>query len=157
VKGTIENIEEVRRGYAFEIFKRVVQRTPVDTGLARGNWLPSTGSPSEAVTDTKDKSGNKTIQNIKAVVEQAKGDEPLFLVNNLPYIEKLEYGRYPKNPKHGGKTKEYTRKDGTKVGGLPKTVNGWSRQAPSGMVGTVLSQAEQIFKNVVNAVKGGNT
>ncbi|MDR3124046.1 MAG: hypothetical protein LBU16_09765, partial [Treponema sp.] len=38
VQGAIENIEKVRRVYAFGIFKRVVERTPVDTGAARQNW-----------------------------------------------------------------------------------------------------------------------
>jgi hypothetical protein len=156
IKTPIENIEEVRRAYAFEIFSRVVKRTPVDTGAARGNWIPTTGSPSEEVTDNKDKSGNQTLQRIKTVVEQATGDDSLCLSNNLPYIAKLEYGGYPNPPKHGGKTKEYTRKDETKVGGLPKTVNGFSRQAPQGMVGLVSAQAGQIFNDAVNAVKGGN-
>jgi hypothetical protein len=117
--------------------------------------LPSVGSPSEEVTDNKDKSGNQTLQKIKAVVEQAKGDNSLCLANNLSYIAKLEFGGYPNPPKHGGKTKEYTRKDGTKVGGLPKTVNGYSRQAPHGMVGVTVAQAGQIFQAAVNAAKGG--
>jgi transposase len=161
IKTPIENIEKVRRIYAYEIFKRVVQRTPVDTGAARGNWIPSTGSPSEEITDNKDKSGNQTLQKIKSVVEQAKGDDSLFLANNLPYLPKLEYGGYPKNPKHGGKTKTRFNKNKegrltSITGGDSKTINGFSRQAPNGMVGVVLAQAGRLFQAAVNAVKGGN-
>jgi hypothetical protein len=134
VQGAIENIEEVRRRYALEIFSRVVERTPVDTGAARGNWIPSIGSPSEEITDNKDKSGNQTLQKIKAVVEQVKGDDSLFLSNNLPYLPKLEYGGY---------------------GDGPKTINGFSKQAPHGMAGVTVAQAGQIFQEVVNAIKGG--
>jgi hypothetical protein len=156
-KTPLENIDKVRKKYAFEIFSRVVKATPVDTGQARGAWLPSIGQPEDGVPGTKDKSGQKTINKIKSVVESAKGEDSLFLVNATPYIEVLEYGGYPNPPKNGGKTKEYTRKDGTKVGGLPKTVGGRSRQAPSGMIGTVMSQANQLFQAAVNAVKGGGS
>jgi hypothetical protein len=101
---TIAKIQTVRRIYAFEIFSRVVKRTPVDTGAARGNWVPSTGAPLLVVTDVKDKSGNQTIRKSQEVVDRAKGDESLCLANNLHYITKLEYGGYPNPPKHGGKT-----------------------------------------------------
>ncbi|MDR1901351.1 MAG: hypothetical protein LBQ88_03575 [Treponema sp.] len=157
VKGAIENIERVRKKYAFDVFSLVVKATPVDTGQARGAWLPSIGQPEDGVPGTKDKSGRETINKIKSVVESAKGEDTLFLVNSLPYITVLEYGGYPNPPKNGGKTKEYIRKDGTKVGGLPKTVGGYSRQAPSGMIGRVMAQADQIFQAAVNAVKGGGS
>jgi hypothetical protein len=160
----IENIEKVRRIYAFEVFKRVVMATPVSDGedgygrvikdngvrhtggQARANWLPSTGSPSEEVITDKDKTGGPTLQKIKEVVEQVKGDEPLFLTNSLDYAKSLEYGWYGKWD--GG---NFTPANTGKV------INGFSRQSPHGMIGRVLAQAEQIFQAAVNVVKGGGT
>jgi hypothetical protein len=150
----IENIEKVRRIYAFEIFRRVVERTPVDTGAARQNWNV-TLNQEDTSYDLDKKKGGRVMSDGQKAIESAKGDQTIFIANGIPYIAKLEYGGYPKNQKHGGKTKEYTRKDGTKVGGLPKTVNGFSLQAPKGMVGLTMAQAKQIFQAAVNAVKGG--
>jgi hypothetical protein len=155
IKTPLENIDKVRKLYAFDVFSRVVKATPVDTGQARGAWLPSIGQPEGGVPGTKDKSGQETINKIKSVIESTKGDDSLFLVNDTPYIAVLEYGGYPNPPKNGGKTKEYTRKDGTKVGGLPKTVGGYSRQSPQGMIGKTLSQANQLFEAAVRSVNGG--
>jgi hypothetical protein len=176
-KSTIDNIEKVRRIYAFEIFKRVVQRTPVDTGNARSNWLVSLGEQTDEYNPamvtkrkiTRGKNKGKTATKVKlnqtlnrtmragGLGITFSGDDSIVIFNNTPYIRKLEYGGYPNPPKHGGKTKEYTRKDGTKVGGLPKTVGGYSLQAPHGIVGLVLAQAEQIFQKAINAVNGGGS
>jgi hypothetical protein len=164
VKGTIENIEEVRRGYAFGVFSRVVMETPVSDGLdgygriikdngvrhtggwARGGWLPSVDQPAEGIPSTKDKTGQETIRKIKDVIESVKGDQSLFLTNNVPHVKSLEYGWFGK-----WDGKNFTPATTGKV------INGWSRQAPAGMIGRVLSQANQIFQAAVNAVKGGNT
>jgi hypothetical protein len=154
VKGTIGNIEKVRRIYAFGIFGSVVRRTPVDTGAARQNWK-ITLNREDTSYDLDKKKGGMVLSEGGKAIDSAKGDDTIILQNNIPYIRKLEYGGYPNPPKHGGKTKEYTRKDGTKAGGLPKTVNGYSRQAPAGMAGVTMAQAEQIFRAAVNAVKGG--
>jgi hypothetical protein len=166
VKGTIENIEEVRRIYAFEIFKRVVQRTPVDTGNARSNWLVSVDEPSEEYTPptvtkrkiTRGKNKGKTVTKITPHQTLGRtmkagglgitfsGDDPIYIFNNTPYIQKLEYGGYGKYDENGNLIQPSNG---------PKTVNGYSLQAPHGMIGRVLSQAERIFQAAVNAVKGG--
>jgi hypothetical protein len=140
----IENIDKVRRLYAFEIFRRVVNRTPVDTGQARGAWLPSLNQPEDGVPGTKDKSGQETINKIKSVVESAKGEDTLFLVNSLDYIKSLEYGWYGKWD--GGNFTPANTK---------KVRNGYSIQAGSGMVGVTMAQANQIFEQAVRIVKGG--
>jgi hypothetical protein len=159
---TIANIQTVRRIYAFEIFKRVVQRTPVSDGVdgygriikengvrhtggrARAGWLPSIGQPAEGVPSNKDKSGQETINKIASVCDGVKGDESLCLANNEPHVKSLEYGWYGKW-------------DGSNFtpANTGKVINGWSRQAPAGMIGRVLAQAERIFLDAVRAVNGG--
>jgi len=133
VKKTKTQISEVRTAYAYALYSSIVRKTPVDTGRARANWNISTGSLDASITGSTRKSP-KPISSMP----KAEGDESIFISNNLPYIETLEYGGYPKNPK----------------GGNGKTINGYSKQAPEGMVGVTLANNENIFNAAVRAVKG---
>jgi hypothetical protein len=160
VKGPIEKIEEVRRIYAFEIFKRVVDDTPVHAldytkrgklrkkqytgGGTRQNWLVTSNQETDEYDPNKGK-GGRVMSDGKKAINSAKGDDTIFMQNNAPNITMLEYGGWPKNPKRGS----YTRS------GQPKTVNGFSLQASQGMVGKVLAGAKRLFLLAVNAVKGG--
>lgn len=126
-------IKEVRRAYAFALYSSIVKKTPVDTGRARGNWNVSVGSPDTSTTEN-------TQPQFKSAesLPNPNGDETIFISNNLDYIEKLEYGGYPNPPK----------------GGKGKTVNGFSKQAPNGMVGVTLANNENIFNAAVRSVRG---
>jgi len=86
----------------------VVVRTPVDTGHAQANWQFGTDEmPTAEIPGTE-------LQDLSAQIQQAKAGHIHYLVNNVPYIGKLEYGGYP-------------------IPGAGKTVNGYSTQAPAGM------------------------
>lgn len=126
-------IKEVRKAYAFALYSSIVKKTPVDTGRARGNWNVSVGSPDTSTTETTQQKYNS-----KESIPTPNGDESIFISNNLDYIEKLEYGGYPNPPK----------------GGSGKTVNGFSKQAPNGMVGVTLANNENIFNAAVRSVRG---
>jgi hypothetical protein len=82
-----------------ETFRRIVQRTPVDTGRAIGNWQISLGVQAGAsLLVVDDESGQATIDR-----EISKLDDiPLFslvhISNNLEYISYLEYDK--RSPKH---------------------------------------------------------
>lgn len=97
-KGMV-NIDVVGRKIAFEVYRRVIFRTPVRTGAARGNWMCTVGSPAlrteglAAVNDT-DRSGRSTAATMGETVKDWKpsAQVPIFLANNLPYIESLEHG-----------------------------------------------------------------
>jgi hypothetical protein len=129
--------------FAFKLFEGVVDKTPVDTGACRQNWLVTLNAQTMDY-DPEKKSGGKVLTDGGKVIEKAAGDDKIYLQNNTPYVGVLEYGGYPENPKRGGKTKT----------GLSKTVGGYSRQAPHGMVGATLAKADQMFAAAVNAVKG---
>ena len=133
VKKTKTEISEVRTAYAYALYSSIVRKTPVDTGRARANWNISAGRPDTSVTEN-----TRTSPKPKTAIPNPEGDESIFISNNLPYIETLEYGGYPKNPK----------------GGNGKTINGYSKQAPEGMVGVTLANNENIFNAAVRAVKG---
>lgn len=84
---------------SMEAFKRIILRTPVDTGRARANWGCTIGSPRLPVQlDTTDKSGNPTTAAMVAEVQKFPGDGRLFMVNNLPYIGELENGSSQQMP-----------------------------------------------------------
>lgn len=110
-----------------ELFSRVVQRTPVDTGRARGNWSVSFGeSPALYVGGPPDK-GDGTNR-ILSKLQEFKLGQTAWLTNGLPYIRVLEYGEYP-NPSKGEKTE-----------------NGFSKRAPQGMVRITVAEFGQIVR-----------
>ena len=125
-------IKEVRKNYAFALYSSIVKKTPVDTGRARANWNVSVGAPDLSTTEDTRKTPKP-----KDKMPDPNGDESIFISNNLPYIGVLEYGGFPNPPdKDGG-----------------KTVNGFSKQAPEGMVGVTLANNEAIFNAALRSVK----
>jgi hypothetical protein len=118
---TVQKTNQVCRKVALSVFRRVVMRTPVDTGRARANWMPTVGTPSNETTEAIDKSGAGVMGKVTGQAgrwDPSKG-QSIFLTNNLPYIEVLEKGR---------------------VG------NKGSIQAPQGMVGITVAE----FDGIVN-------
>jgi hypothetical protein len=75
----------------YQISEAIVMGTPVDTGRARGNWIPTVNNPSSAQLTVDDKTGTMALSKIGAVTMTAPG-KVFYLVNNLPYIQRLEYG-----------------------------------------------------------------
>lgn len=125
-------MHEVRKNYAFALYSSIVKKTPVDTGRARANWNVSVGSPDLSTTED-----TRQTPKSKDTMPDPKGDESIFISNNLPYITTLEYGGFPNPPnKDGG-----------------KTINGFSKQAPEGMVGVTLANNEAIFNAALRSVK----
>ena len=128
------NVDAVIRKIAFDLGARVIMRTPVRTGRARGNWIMGIGSP---VIRTREIEDNKTPAN-----EQGKGNsisktnmlgammdydpqsqQSIFITNSVPYIGKLEYGS--------------------------------SQQAPAGMVRITVAEFLGITKDAVQFVRSG--
>lgn len=87
---TGENMEKVARGTLLQATSSIVMRTPVRSGRARGNWQASIGSPANGETDNVDTQGQATISEAGDAISQSIGDE-FYLVNNLPYIKRLEF------------------------------------------------------------------
>lgn len=114
-------IDTVRKKVAMSIFTQVVQKTPVDTGRARGNWQISVGEDTTSTTDRKDKKkkGAKPsfLSDEAGKLNACKGDETIYISNNLPYIQKLEYGS--------------------------------SKQAPNGIVGITMANVQRNIENFI--------
>lgn len=123
--------ERAMRGAAISCFSQIIKASPVDTGRFRGNWFASGLSPSSKVTESKDENGNATVENMTEVVIRVKDWHQFFLTNNLPYAEVIEYGGF-----------------NTKTGQSRKTINGYSRQAPTGVVRNAIARTARNLEKV---------
>ena len=81
------------RATLFEVSTAIIKDTPADTGRARGNWQASIGrgATGEVSVDSVRSGEAKAIADVDQTVRVAVGDL-YYLTNNLPYIERLEYG-----------------------------------------------------------------
>ena len=95
------------KGIYLQGLGNIASGTPVDESRARSNWFLSIGSPSNETTeqDNGDPHLDKMPQSVLG--------KRVFYTNNMPYINKLEYGGY---------------------GDGPKTAQGYSDQAVGGWV-----------------------
>ncbi len=79
---------------ALEIDKELRRATPVDTGHARRNWVPSVGQP--YASETQDDSAHAAgVSEVLGYVLEAG---PLWVANNVPYIRSLNYGHSTQAP-----------------------------------------------------------
>lgn len=118
-----ENAEEVFRSAAFDLFSKIIQRTPVDTGRARANWQLALRSPNlkKVGRARKRKATNRKLLSDRRKLEIIALDRlykdwkpgySVWITNNLPYINRLETGT-------------------------------WSDQAPQGMVAISIAEVQQ--------------
>ncbi|MCP3684776.1 MAG: hypothetical protein GY861_19075 [bacterium] len=110
-----------------DIFRDIIKMSPVDKGSFRASHQIGIDTPSEDVVIMGGESkSNKRAARAKALeqtkkLSQADAADTIWISNNLPYAEKLEYGGY---------------NDG------PKTTGGFSKQAPQGVYRKALQAAE---------------
>lgn len=122
-------IDRLIRASALELFKRIVRRTPVDTGRARANWQIALDGPGQDASilfeGEKGKPGKKndaekaedkarryrngaaaTNQAVNAALESIANintaTKKIVLFNNLTYITGLEYGASKQAPNGNG-------------------------------------------------------
>ena len=124
---TVNKMDQIVRKVALELFTRIIYKTPVDTGRARSNWQVAIGTPAAGTIEIDDKNGSATVSKATAKSAGFRAGDTIYLANNLPYIRKLEEGGYS---------------DG------PKTVGGFSRQAPAGMVTLTVQEFAAVFKQI---------
>ncbi len=92
------NIDLVIRKIALDLFRRVIMKSPVDTGRFKGNWQVAIGSIPAGVLAIDDKSGTATISKMTAAVLGLKAGQTIFLINNLSYARPLEMGHSKQAP-----------------------------------------------------------
>lgn len=107
------------RVIALQTLIRVQSKTPVDSGALRRSWTVAlNGFPSSY-------NGDQTV------INQIKFGDVIVIATNKPYAPMLEYGLYPNPPKKPtGKTK-----------------NGYSVQAPKGMVRITVQEVQAFIRS----------
>jgi hypothetical protein len=125
------------KSIVFELLKKIVMRTPVDTGRAAGNWSVSQWTPG---TEIDEGTGREyAIAKIgKVSFKPAEG--VYWIYNNLPYIEVLEFGLY------------HDKMGPLREGQARKTVGGFSIQAPAGMVRVSLAEMDVEVEQMIRGV-----
>jgi hypothetical protein len=107
--------DAVVRRVLIDLSYKVVVKTPVEYGRARGNWQFCEGEAPEGETGDLDSTGVNAISTMGAQIATIKAGKVYRIFNNAPYIGLLEWGGYPLNSTTG------------------KTAGGFSTQAPQGM------------------------
>lgn len=106
VQKTKDDTDKVVRYCLASIDGRLVSRSPVGDakywkhpppkgyagGRFKGNWQMSIGSPAMGALDVIDKDGKATIAAHAGIVASAKAGEVFYLMNNLPYANRIEKG-----------------------------------------------------------------
>lgn len=95
---TAQKTVDVLRMSSLEVFKRLVLRSPVDTGRFLANWQTGVNETPDGMLDAFDKTGGPTISNNDGTIAMARIGDSLFIVNNLPYAKKLEDGHSQRAP-----------------------------------------------------------
>jgi hypothetical protein len=96
--GTEKRMDLLVRKIGLELFSRVILNTPVDSGRARANWQVQIGSVPSGTLELEDRSGAATINTATAAAAGLQAGDVIYLVNNLPYIQKLEDGSSKQAP-----------------------------------------------------------
>lgn len=91
-------LEGAVEGFVREIVTELAElpgATPVDTGLARGNWRPSLNFPVQDPTSLPDPTGAAAAERIRSVARQYRIGDTVYVVNRVPYIGQLNAGSSP--------------------------------------------------------------
>lgn len=101
---------------ARELKDLIVARTPEDTGQTASSWILSTAEPPTMVQPPGSYPNPLHASKSMDSIAPAKGGFPAYYISNfIPWVHKLEFGLYA-------------------VPGGSRTINGFSTQAPRGMV-----------------------
>lgn len=95
---TQQQLDRMIRMLALEALSRIVLKTPVDTGRARGNWQVGINRPPKGEAERSDPGGGGTIQAGQAALANLPPYPIVYITNNLPYIERLEHGHSGQAP-----------------------------------------------------------
>lgn len=127
-EATKRNLNDAVRGVVLELGTRIVQRSPVDTGRFRGQWQIAAGGPDIRTNEPFDKQALGSPPSATTFARW-QGEVNAATIGSTFYItNSLPYAR----------KLEY---------------EGWSSQAPAGMVRVTVVEYGQIIQQVINKVK----
>jgi hypothetical protein len=125
------------RMVALGLLTKLIEKSPVDTGRFKNNWFVALDSINLTQVQATDKTGQLVMARGTAIIEEFTAGHVVNITNSLPYAKVLEFGEYGNPP--GSANGE-------------KTVSGYSKQAPEGMVRITMAemttQLNQIAKKL---------
>lgn len=117
---TDEKIEDAISTIAMASLRGIVEKTPVDTGRLKNNWITSVDRMNPTIVQGVDRTGGQSINRGATVIEgfEYKKNKMIIIQNNLPYANRIE--------------------------------NGYSRvKAPQGMVAVTLAEVRTIYREIL--------
>jgi hypothetical protein len=91
-----KDFQKLVQKLAFEVLRRVIIKTPVDTGRARGNWMVAINNIPEGFIEigslSSEQATSFALSKGIPVIEAAKPFTTISIANNVPYIGVLEFG-----------------------------------------------------------------
>lgn len=84
---------------ALDVTANLKETTPVDTGWARANWVPSVGTPAQGTAGSRDRvTQGPQAQGEARMLGYKISQGAAFITNNVPYIGELNAGSSAKAP-----------------------------------------------------------
>lgn len=94
-----KNKDDIIKKTVFDLTSAIIKDTPVDTGRARSNWqIDLNTNSNDSIIDEADIGGNKAINKAQDKIMNNKVPYYYMISNNLPYIERLEFGWSKQSP-----------------------------------------------------------
>lgn len=101
VKASEKDLAKVIKESVKELLIDIIDATPVDTGLLKGNWQTSLNAPiSDKLEDTSS-SGSTPKQLSARALGQYKLGQTIYFVNNLDYANVIEFGQHSQQAPYG--------------------------------------------------------
>lgn len=111
-----EDLTGMQRQIVIELVREVLTNAPVDKGGYMASNIVTIGTPSYEISEALDLTGEATFQAAVSALSTLKPFSTVYLQNNQPYAEILEFGGYE------GPTEKVTSA-------------GYSRMSPMGVYG----------------------
>lgn len=100
-KKVIGTLEKKVVATAILIDSQLILNTPVDTGRARANWLPSIDAPDLSIVPPSSTGAPNSVQrdaDIQSELTRFNFKNTIYISNNLPYIKRLNDGHSQQAP-----------------------------------------------------------
>jgi hypothetical protein len=80
------------RKVALQVAGSLIERSPVDSGRFKNNWIAGVNVPNTATSVEADKSGSAALGRISQAIAAVPAGGVIYICNSLPYARRLEYG-----------------------------------------------------------------
>lgn len=95
-KEVMAKLNKLGQAAGIHCFGNVIKNSPVDTGRFRGNWQASLAAPITAEVNSAVAVGR--IEDVAITFRGIDITDVVYLTNNLPYAEALEFGWSDQQP-----------------------------------------------------------